>query len=150
MQHVPFFVSNERPTHIVSLVKAAPPYAAKATARNTWNHTRGVLSIPPRARQLFEDTLATMEDLRWQLTQAATTVEHTWVLDAMAHRRYVAPRKGPREPSPPLAPTLVSRPSEACDIPTAPFLERAKQPMLHAQSQGVRLNLNAVVQAVAR
>ena len=47
LQHAPTFVSNKRPTHIVPPVAGALPQVAKPTARNIWNHVRGVLSIPP-------------------------------------------------------------------------------------------------------
>ena len=111
LQHAPSFVSNKRPTHIVPPVALAPPQVAQPTARHIWNHMRGVLSIPPRSKPRFTDTAPRAEELWWQLTQAVTTAERTWVLEAMAQHRHVAPpRQRPREPSPPPAQTPASTP----------------------------------------
>ena len=81
-RHSPSFPSNKRATHIVPLVKGAPPHVTKPTAYNIWNHVRGVLSIQSQTRQKFHNTA--VENLRWQLTQATTAADRTWVLDAMA------------------------------------------------------------------
>ena len=118
MQHSPSFPSNKRATHIVPLVKGAPPHVTKPTAYNIWNHVRGVLSIRSQTRQKFHNTA--VENLRWQLTQATTAADRTWVLDAMARHSHVAPRKRPREPSPP-TPMPVSPPSKAHEIPAIPW-----------------------------
>ena len=142
LQHAPSFVRNKRPTHIVPPVARAPPQVAKPTAYNIWNYVRGVLSIPPRLEPRFTDTAPTVEEfwsveeLRWQLTQAVTTAERTWVFEAMARHRHVAPpRKRPREPSPPPAQTPASPPRESHETHAGPFPEQARRAMLHAQTQ---------------
>ena len=151
LQHAPTFVSNKRPTHIVPPVAGALPQVAKPTARNIWNHVRGVLSIPPRSKPRFTDTAPTVEELRWQLTQAVTTAESTWVLEAVARHHHVAPpRKRPRELSPPPAQAPASPPRESREIHAGPFLEQARRVMLHAQMQAARLCLEEVAQALAR
>ena len=146
-----YFVSNKRPTHIVPPVAGALPQVAKPTARNIWNHVRGVPSIPPPSEPRFTDTAPTVEELRWQLTQAVTTAERTWVLEAMARHHHVAPpRKRPREPLPPPAQGPVSPPRESREIHAGPFLEQARRLILHAQMQAARLCLEEVAQALAR
>ena len=95
--------------------------------------------------------MPTVEELRWQLAQAVTTAERTWVLEAMARHRHVAPpRKRPREPSPPPAQTPASPPRESREIHAGPFLEQARRVMLHAQTQAARLCTEEVAQALAR
>ena len=55
-----------------------------------------------------------MEDMRWQLAQAATATEHTWVLDAMAgHPQRAITATGT---------DAVSSASEVREILAAPFL----------------------------
>ena len=111
---------------------------------------RGVLSIPPRSEPRFTDTAPTVEGLPWQLTQAVTTAEHAWVLEAMARHRHVAPpRKRPREPWPPPAQTPASPPRDSRGIHARPHLEQAMRVMLHAQTQAARLCLEGVAQALA-
>ena len=112
---------------------------------------RGVLSIPPPSEPRFTDTAPTVEELRWQLTQAVTTTERTWVLEAMARHRHLAPpRKRPREPLPPLAQTPASRPREPHKIHAGPFWEQARRVMLHAQTQAARLCLEELAHALVR
>ena len=95
---------------------------------------RGVASIPPRSEPRFTDTAPTVEELRWQLTQAVTTAERTWILEAMAPHHHVAPpRKRPKEPSPPPAQTPASPPRESREIHAGPFLEQARRVMLLAR-----------------
>ena len=131
LQHAPTFVSNKRSTHIVPLVAGALPQVAKPTARNIWNHVRGVWSIPPRLEPRFADTAPTVEELCWQLTQAVTTAERTWVLEAR-HHHVAPPRKRPKEPSPPLAQAPASLPRASHELHAGSFLEQARRVMLHA------------------
>ena len=127
LQHTPPFVSNRRPTHIVPPVAEVPPHVAKPTACDIRNNVKGVLSIPPRAEPQFTDTAPTVEELQWQLTQAATAAERTWVVEALARHRHVAPpRKRPTKPLPPPAPTPASAPHES----------RKSMPDLSCNSQG--------------
>ena len=91
LQHAPSFVSSKQPMQIVPLVAGAPPHVAKPTARHKWNHVRGVVSIPPRSEPRFTDTAPTVEERRWQLTQAVITTERTWVFEPMARHHHVAP-----------------------------------------------------------
>ena len=136
LQHAPSFVSNKRPPHIVPPVAGALPQVAKPTVRTIWNHVRGVLSIPPHSEPLFTDAAPTVEELRWQLTQAVTSAERTWVLEAEARHRHVSlPRKRPRDPSPPPSQTPASPPRECRQIHAGPFLVQATRVMLHAQTQ---------------
>ena len=135
---------------MVPPVAGAPPQVAKPTARNIWNHVRGVLSIPPRSEPRFTDTAPMVEELRWQLAQAVTTAARTWVLEAMARHHVAQPHKWPREPSPPPAQTPASPPRESREIHAGPFLEQARRAMLHAQTRAARLCLEEVAQALAR
>ena len=152
LKHAPTYVSNKWPTHVVPPVKGAPPQAAKPTARNLWNHVRGVFSLPPSAQTKFVDTAPTMGELGWQLTQAVTTAEHQWVLDAMTrHQRSVLHGiERPRKSSPPLEPA--SRPP-ARDVSAAPagvalFLAQAERELYQAQSGAVQLSMVAVASAL--
>ena len=142
---------NKWPTHIVPPVGGALPQAAKPTARNIWNHVRGVLPIPPRSQPHFTDAAPTVEELRWQLKQAVSAAERTWVLEAMARHRHVAPpRKRPREPSPTPAQNPAGSPRESRESHAGPFLEQARQVVLHAPTQAARLCLEEVAQVLAR
>ena len=126
---------RQRPTHIVPPIAGAPPQVAKPTACNIWNHVRGVLSIPLHSEPRFTDTAPTVEELRWQLTQAVTAAGRTWILEAMAQHRHVAPpRKRPREPLSPPAPTPASLLCESREIHAGPFREQGRRAILHAQT----------------
>ena len=106
LQHAPPMVNNKRATHIVPLATGPPPQVAESTPRNMWNHVRGAALIPPRSEPRFIDTVPTLQELRWQLTQAATAAQCTWVPEAMARHGHVAPPlKRSGEPSQPPAPT---------------------------------------------
>ena len=152
LQHAPLFVSHKRPTHVVPPVARALLQVAKPMARNISNHVRGVMSIVPWAEPRFANAVPTVEELQWQLTQAASAAKRTCVLEAMAWHRHVAlPRKRPREPSLPPARTPASPLHESHEIHAGPFLEKAKRrAMVHAQTQAARLCLEEVAQALTR
>ena len=108
MQHAPSFVCSKQPTHIVLLLKGPATRDSTYDPQHMEAH-QGCPIHPLRARQKFEDIAATMEGLRWQLTQAAIAAERTWVVDAMARHCCVAPRKQPREPWQSVAPFPAKR-----------------------------------------
>ena len=66
------------------------------------------------------------------------------------HRHVALPRKWPKEPSPPPAPTPASPPRETREIHVGPFLEQARRALLHAQTQAAQLCLEELAQAFAR
>ena len=82
VQHGPSFLSNKGPRHIVPLVAAAPPQVAKPTAHIIWNHVRAIPWILPQWKPHFTDIVPTVDDFWWQLTQAVTTAERSWVLES--------------------------------------------------------------------
>ena len=84
LQHGSSFTNNKRPRHIMPAVTGASPQVAKPTARQIWNHARGVLSTSQQSEPRFTDTTPMVPELLWHLPQAVAGDEHTRILEALA------------------------------------------------------------------